>query len=97
MNIPVTGAMVNSALYLASVFIAGMILGNTVAWTGAIAAMGVTYLSYLAAIPRLRSRDDLPWDPTPMIVTPKWQIVAQPMLTAVSIALAAAAGISLLF
>lgn len=50
------GAMLNSALYLEACFMAGLFLGNPVAWRLAIAAMGVTYLSYCAAFIEHRSR-----------------------------------------
>jgi hypothetical protein len=40
------GVMLNSALYLEACFMAGLFLSNPVAWRLAIAAMGVTYLSY---------------------------------------------------
>lgn len=48
MNYAFVGAMLNSALYLVAVFAAGQVHGNVWAWKSAIAAMGVTYLSYLA-------------------------------------------------
>jgi hypothetical protein len=40
------GVLLNSALYLSACFVAGLVLHNPVAWRLAIAAMGVTYLSY---------------------------------------------------
>lgn len=40
------GLMINSALYLFSVFAAGIFWGNKLAVWLSIAAMGVTYLSY---------------------------------------------------
>lgn len=91
------GAMLNSALYLAAVFVAGTMTHNRLAWTFAIAALGFTYLSYLAAIPRLRSDPRYEFDPMPKIVTPRWQREMQPLLTTVSIACGAVAGIALLF
>lgn len=47
----VVGAIVNSAIYLVAVFYAGLTYGHPYAWKFAIAAMGVTYLSYLVQIP----------------------------------------------
>lgn len=43
----IVGALLNSALYLSAVFIAGMLTANGLAWKLAVAAMGVTYLSFL--------------------------------------------------
>lgn len=50
MNAPVIGTMLNSALYLISVFVAGLVwqYHNTVIL--AVASMGVTYLSYFAQV-----------------------------------------------
>lgn len=42
------GLIVNSALYLAAVFVAGLLTQNAWAWQAAIGTMGVTYLSYAA-------------------------------------------------
>ena len=42
------GALLNSALYLSGCMIAGLVVGNGFAWRLALAAMGVTYVSYLA-------------------------------------------------
>lgn len=44
------GCYINSALYLAAVFIAGLTTGNPWAWKLAIAAMGVTYLCFLVQV-----------------------------------------------
>lgn len=41
------GVQINSALYLVACFVAGLVQHNPFAWRLAIAAMGVTYLSYL--------------------------------------------------
>ena len=51
------GILINSALYLAAVFYAGMWMQNPWAWKGAIATLGVTYLSYFVqgAWPQRRS------------------------------------------
>lgn len=97
MQFMIAGAMINSWLYLAAVFIAGFMDGKDVAWKLDIAAIGVTYLSYLAAIPRLQPDNTVTFDPTPRIVTPRWQIAAQPILVWLSIAMGAGAGIALLF
>ena len=40
------GAWINSALYLAGVFVAGQIAHNTVAWAFALATAGISFLSY---------------------------------------------------
>ncbi|HXI78302.1 MAG TPA: hypothetical protein VNH21_14260 [Steroidobacteraceae bacterium] len=42
------GALLNSALYLSGCLIAGLVVGNGFAWRLALAAMGMTYVSYLA-------------------------------------------------
>jgi hypothetical protein len=64
----------------------------------AIAAMGVTYLSHLAAIPRLDRRYEIgTWKETVINVTPRWLCAAQGLLTIASILLGAAAGVALLF
>lgn len=49
------GVLLNSALYLAGVFVAGLVMGNPYAWKFSLCSAGITYLSYLAglnAIPR---------------------------------------------
>lgn len=43
----VVGLLINSALYCAGVFVAGIVTGNLVAAYLAIATVGVCYLSYL--------------------------------------------------
>lgn len=45
----IIGTMVNSALYLLCVFVAGLVTGHVWAWKFAVAAMGVTYLSHFLA------------------------------------------------
>lgn len=50
MNPVVVGAQINSALYLLCAFVAGTVTGHPVAWKLALAAMGVTYLSYIAQL-----------------------------------------------
>ena len=42
------GVLLNSALYLAACFVAGLVLGKPLVYDLAIAASGVTYLSYIA-------------------------------------------------
>lgn len=44
------GLIVNSALYLGAVFVAGLMLEKPLAWQGAIIAMGMTYVSYFVQI-----------------------------------------------
>jgi hypothetical protein len=95
--IAVAGALLNSALYLVAVFAAGMATRNPAAWMLAIAAMGVTYLSHLAAIPRLAYRLVAHAETALVNVTPRWQCAAQLLLTLASILLGAAAGVALLF
>lgn len=41
------GVLLNSAIYLVSVFVAGLILRNGVAWKLALVAMGGTFLLYM--------------------------------------------------
>jgi hypothetical protein len=82
MPLLIVGAMVNSALYLAGLLIAGFVAGNDWAWKGAIAAAGITYLSYLGNIAFINGH------------IPEW---AARLVTAASIFAGAAAGIALLF
>jgi hypothetical protein len=49
MNIACTGAIVNAAFYLV-VFVVGMANRNDFAWAAAIAATGLTCLSYIATV-----------------------------------------------
>jgi arginine exporter protein ArgO len=42
------GLLLNSALYLVCVFVAGIFTHNALSWKLAIATMGVCYLCYLA-------------------------------------------------
>lgn len=44
------GCLLNSALFLTCVFVTGLVTGHVVARDLAIAAMGVTYLSYMAQL-----------------------------------------------
>lgn len=44
------GGILNSALYLAAVFIVGIVEHRWLATRGAVAAFGVTYLSYFVAL-----------------------------------------------
>ena len=44
------GILINSALYLVAVFYAGLWTQNPWAWKGAIATLGVTYLSYFVQV-----------------------------------------------
>jgi hypothetical protein len=82
MTWPVIGAMVNSALYLSAVFIAGIVENNSTVMHCAIAAIGFTYLSYLVQT-RITSKYDAAW-------------IGGNVLTGISIALGVAAGIVLL-
>jgi hypothetical protein len=50
------GALLNSALYLVSVFVAGLMTGHKFAWQCAVVAMGVTYLSHVAQLVELTPR-----------------------------------------
>jgi ABC-type proline/glycine betaine transport system permease subunit len=44
------GAMLNSALYLIAVFVAGIVTGHDGAWQLAIFALGLTYVSYTVSL-----------------------------------------------
>lgn len=91
----VRGIQINSALYLAGAFVAGLVVDNPLAWKLALAAIGVTYLSYLAQMPRMQPRPEYRFDPTPEAIYPP-RIVGIVLVVA-SIALGAAAGIALVF
>lgn len=78
----IVGALINSAIYLLCVFVAGIVTNHPAAWKFAVVAIGVTYLSHMISIHAGRSivlRD---------IAT---------ATVVMSIALGAAAGILLLF
>lgn len=81
----VVGAIVNSALYLVCAFAAGLTFGPRIAWQLALAAMGVTYLSYIAQM-------------RPLFIegSPMARTLAS-TLVCLSIVLGATAGIALLF
>jgi hypothetical protein len=49
----IIGALINSALYLACVFIAGIVTAHPLAWKLALVAMGMTYLSHYAQLTTL--------------------------------------------
>lgn len=76
------GAMVNSAIYLASVFTAGLVTHNHWAWQAAIVAMGVTYLSYIANL-------EAAWERIPIAISHA--------ITVISIILGTFAGLMLLY
>lgn len=82
MQLMAIGGIVNSALYIAGVFLAGLATGNDVVWKAAIATAGLTYLSYLANMALLAG------------LIPEWIARASVI---VSVALGASAGIALLF
>jgi hypothetical protein len=44
------GAYINGALYLAGVIAAGLITGNAFAWKAAIAAAGVSFVTYVLVV-----------------------------------------------
>jgi 4-hydroxybenzoate polyprenyltransferase len=46
LNPAIIGALINSALYLVCVFVAGLVTGHPWAWKLAIASIGVTFLAY---------------------------------------------------
>jgi hypothetical protein len=79
------GVLLNSALYLAAVFVAGVVDGNHLARNLAIAAMGATYLCYIANLYSLN-------DPRPRRVM-SWPLV---LALSASIAFGASAGFALL-
>lgn len=84
MTVPLTGALLNSALYLVSVMIAGLFTQSFWATKCAIAAMGLTYLSYLTrATWEMRRTEAL--------------MAAGSLLTWLSITVGTGAGILLLF
>lgn len=83
MNPNVVGALINSALYLACVFIAGIVTAHPIAWKLALVAMGVTYLQHLTTLP----------DPSGWLPTLRFRLI----MVLLSIALGLAAGIALLF
>lgn len=82
MHAAIIGAMVNSAIYLASVFTAGLVMHNHWAWQAAIVAMGVTYLSYIANLEA--ALDRIP-------------IVFAHAITVISVVLGTFAGLMLLY
>jgi hypothetical protein len=50
------GAIVNGALYLAGVFVAGLLTGHPLAWKAALAAAGASFVGYslqIADAPRI--------------------------------------------
>lgn len=80
------GVIVNSALYLLCVFVSGMLQGNPWAWKGAIAAFGLTYLTYFAQSLLYPARAGTEW------------IYGMAMvLNVAAIILAAVSGLTLLF
>lgn len=78
------GALLNSAIYLACVFFAGIVVGDPLAWKLALAAMGVTYLSHVAG---MRAA---------VLQSGRWITVSNAVVIA-SIAIGIAAGVALLF
>ena len=46
----VAGALLNSAIYLLCVFVAGIVTAHPFAWKEALVAMGITYLSHYAGM-----------------------------------------------
>lgn len=75
------GVLLNSALYLNGVFVAGLVESNPWAWRGALAGFGVTYLSYLLHFAG---------------GTAEWPSAAARGLVWLSIAIGALAGVALL-
>lgn len=82
MNPAVVGALLNSALYLLTVFVAGLVTGHPIAAKCAVAAFGVTYLAYHLMV--------VGW------VDGRFKPAAN-ILVALSIAIGAFAGLDLLF
>lgn len=101
MNFAVIGAMLNSALYLSAVFIAGLTINNEVAWKLSIAAMGFTYLSYLLYMrdlsPEARDRRLRQWASGPDAKPSPFPSHATRIVVITSILLGSSAGIALLF
>lgn len=77
------GVLVNSALYLTLVFVAGLFFGVPFAWKSAVATAGVVYLAYFAQEAAITSQSKV------------IRCVAV-ALVLLSIALGAGAGIALL-
>lgn len=77
------GVLVNSALYLSLVFVAGLFFGVPLAWKGAVATAGVVYLAYFAQEAAIMRQSKVIWH-------------AAVALVLLSIALGAGAGIALL-
>lgn len=50
MNLVLIAGIINSALYLTSVFIAGIVTNNPTAWRLAIATYGICYLAALVQV-----------------------------------------------
>ena len=92
MNWMVLGAMLNSALYLSAVFVAGFLTDHRDASLFAVVALGVTYLSYHA---------QMEWAEAARLSSSinkiNWLFYLAQSLVGVSILLCAVAGIALLF
>jgi succinate dehydrogenase hydrophobic anchor subunit len=83
----IIGALLNSALYLLCVFVAGIVTGHPIAWKLALIAMGVTYVSHIVGM-RVANMEYAERDQV------------RPLTSAIvwlSILLGAAAGVDLLF
>jgi hypothetical protein len=79
----IIGALINSSLYLACVFIAGIVTAHPIAWKFALITMGVTYLQHTIGIVAAYEFG-------------AWQTVSIALLW-LTIALGAVSGLSLLF
>lgn len=53
MNAVEAAILINSVLYLAGCFVAGLLTHNPLAWRLALAAAGMTYLGYLVQLMKL--------------------------------------------
>lgn len=46
----IVGALINSALYIVMVFVAGLVTGHPLAWKYAVACAGIAFFSHVTAI-----------------------------------------------
>lgn len=57
----VIGILVNSALYVSGVFIAGLVTHSPMAWKLALIAFGLSYISYFLQITESAGRKAVEW------------------------------------
>lgn len=88
MHPAIVGALINSALYLLCVFVAGLVTGHPLAWKAAVTAMGLAYLGYVTALLAAGSAKAL-------AAQVRWLAVSNAIVSA-SMSIGALAGILLL-